>query len=528
MKHDELLLKFQSVFQTAIDGIILIGSRGLIEEVNDSALELFGYDRDEVIGKNVNMLMPEPDHSQHDKYVSDYLKTRKPKIIGTGREVNGKKKDGTTFPFRLAVSEIILEDLTLFTGFIHDLTEERRAQDEVKNHLENLEHIVLERTQLLEDSKSLLEKEISKKARTEIALLESQKLYETISKNFPNGTIGVLDKKLNFLFIEGQGLRDLGFGTKELIGKNYLQVIQKELRDIVQQKLTAVFDGIPSTFEMEHDHNTFRVRAVPLINNADETDRILLVESNITQQKNAEKEIYNSLQKEKELNEMKSKFVSMASHEFRTPLSTILSSASLINKYIEVEQLDKIKRHTSRIQNNVKNLTMILNDFLSLEKLENDNIHSEIEPFDILDCVSEVKEDMQLLKKPGQNIRLNHNLIKSIITTDRFIIQNILTNLLSNAIKYSGPDADIQIDITEDNSDLKLLVVDDGIGISKADQKQLFQRFYRASNSGTVQGTGLGLHIFKRYVELLGGQLYFESELNKGSTFGFTLKNKLA
>ena len=525
MKQHELSLKFQSVFQTAIDGIILINSRGLIEEVNDSALTLFGYEKEEILGKNVSVLMPEPDHSRHDTYVSDYLRTRKPKIIGIGREVVGKKKDGSVFPFRLAVSEVILDDQTIFTGFIHDLTKERKAQDELKTYVDNLEHIVQERTQLLEASKSQLEQEIVQKGLTEAALLESQKLYETIAKNFPNGTISVLDKDLNFLFIEGQGLRDFGFGTKELIGKNYLNVIQKEMRDIVNQKLQVVFNDIPSTFEMEYNSFTFRVRAVPLFNNAGKTDRILLVESNITQQKNAEKEIFNSLQKEKELNEMKSKFVSMASHEFRTPLSTILSSASLINKYIEVDQIEKIKRHTDRIQNNVKNLTMILNDFLSLEKLENNNILSEIEPFDIIECASEVKEDMQLLKKENQTITLTHRLSSTDVKTDRFIIQNILTNLLSNAIKYSGNEGHISIDILQEDKDITIKVTDNGIGISKEDQQQLFQRFFRASNSGNVQGTGLGLHIFKRYVDLLGGTLFFESELGKGSTFGFTLKN---
>jgi signal transduction histidine kinase len=215
----------------------------------------------------------------------------------------------------------------------------------------------------------------------------------------------------------------------------------------------------------------------------------------------------------------------MASHEFRTPLSTILSSAGLINKYIDVNQTAKITRHTERIQNNVRNLTMILNDFLSLEKLENNNLTSVVKAFDIIECASEVKEDMQMLKKSGQNITLQHNLKDTDIHTDRFVIQNILTNLLSNAIKYSKEDSDICIDIEKEANDLSIKVTDNGIGISQEDQKQLFQRFFRASNSGNVQGTGLGLHIIKRYVDLLGGEIFFESELDKGSTFGFVLRN---
>ncbi|MCO4818466.1 MAG: PAS domain S-box protein [Bacteroidetes bacterium] len=525
MNKIELSLKFKSVFETAIDGIILISSRGVIEEINAAVTKLFGYTKEDLLGKNINVLMPEPHHSGHDGYIQNYLKTRKANIIGIGREVEGLRKDGSVFPFRLAVSEIKLENETMFTGFIHDLTEERKAQANLKEYVDNLELIVQDRTNLLEDSNKKLALEIEEKNKTEDALIESQKLYETIAQNFPNGTISVLDRDLNFLFIEGQGLRDFGFGTKELIGKNYLDVIQVKLRDLVNQKLQVVFDDIPSTFELEHNKNTFRVRAVPLVNNAHMEDRILLVESNITQQKNAEKEIYNSLQKEKELNEMKSKFVSMASHEFRTPLSTILSSAGLINKYIDVNQTAKITRHTERIQNNVRNLTMILNDFLSLEKLENNNLTSVVKAFDIIECASEVKEDMQMLKKSGQNITLQHNLKDTDIHTDRFVIQNILTNLLSNAIKYSKEDSDICIDIEKEANDLSIKVTDNGIGISQEDQKQLFQRFFRASNSGNVQGTGLGLHIIKRYVDLLGGEIFFESELDKGSTFGFVLRN---
>ena len=525
MNKEELSLKFQSVFESAIDGIILIDCKGIIEEINSSALKLFGYNRNEVVGNNVNMLMPNPNKTNHDQYINNYMESRIPHIIGIGREVDGKRKDGSTFPFRLAVNEVVLAKQTLFTGFIHDLTEERKAQEDLKKYVDNLEEIVAQRTQLLQQSKESLEQEIKEKKVAELELLESQKLYQTIAQNFPNGTIAVLDQNLDFLFIEGQGLRDVGFGTDELVGKNYMDVILPELKEFVGQKLQSVFDGISATFEMELKSNAFRVRAVPLYNSQKNADRILVVESNITQQKNAEKEIYNSLIKEKELNELKSKFVSMASHEFRTPLSTILSSATLVRKYAEVNQPDKITRHTDRIQNNVKNLTMILNDFLSLEKLENNNIHTEKTTFNLVDCIKEVTEDMQMLKKAEQVITLNSTLTQSDVTTDRFVIQNILTNLVSNAIKYSKDNGVIEICLHEKKERIELLVRDNGMGISKEDQKSLFQRFFRASNAGNIQGTGLGLHIVKRYIDLIQGELIFESELNKGSTFGLVFRN---
>ncbi len=522
---NEIDLKFQSVFHSAIDGIVLINDRGIIEEINQAALDLFGYSKSEVVGKNIKLLMPNPHQKEHDGYISNYQKTRKAKIIGIGREVEGLKKDGSVFPFRLAVSELPLTNKTWYTGFIHDLTKEKAAQQTLKEYAENLENIVASRTESLNTSNSLLQQKIQEKEATEKELIDSQKLYVTIAKNFPNGTITVLDDQLRFVFIEGQGLRDSGIETNQLLNTNYLDSVPNELKDTINQKLNVVLSGIPSTFETETKHQIFRIRAVPLYNDQNQVNRILLVESNITQQKNAEKEIYNSLQKEKDLNELKSKFVSMASHEFRTPLSTIMSSASLIKKYTAINEGEKTVRHADRIQNNVKNLTMILNDFLSLEKLENDNIRTENSEINIIECISEVKEDMMMLKKSQQSITLKEDLSNPLIFTDRFVIQNIMTNLVSNAIKYSGDDGNITIELKRKNSDFIIQVIDDGIGISEEDQKRLFQRFYRASNSGNVQGTGLGLHIVKRYIELVKGELIFKSELNKGSIFGLILKN---
>ena len=523
MNTNDLSLKFDSVFESAIDGIILIDDKGIIQEINQSALTLFGYDKDELLGQNVNCLMPKPHSRDHDKYIKRYHDTHEPRIIGKGREVEGLRKDGSTFPFRLAVNEAKLENVKLFTGFIHDLTAEKKAQQELEKYTENLERLVKVRTRELSRSNEILEQEIKERIDTEKALIESQKLYQTVAENFPNGTICILDKDMKLKFIEGQGLKDVGLGTKELIGKKYTQVIQPEFQDFVLQKLQKVYQGIPATFEMELNSHTFRIRAVPLLNDVNKVDEILIVESNITQQKNAEKEIFNSLQKERELNEMKSRFVSMASHEFRTPLSTILSSSSLINRYAEKGIPDKIKHHTSRIRNNVTNLTMILNDFLSLEKLENDSIPTVKESFNLKECVSEVVEDMHMLKGPDQSIEVSYDVLNDEVESDRFIIQNALNNLISNAIKYSGPEGKIEVVVKESPKTLEITVKDNGIGISDEDQKQLFNRFFRASNAGNIQGTGLGLHIVRRYVDLLGGDIIFKSKLNIGSTFGFIL-----
>ena len=525
MKRNNTSIKFEHIFEQAIDGIIIINARGLIEELNASALSMFGYKEEEVLGKNISILMPQPHAGAHDQYIHRYQDTGVAKIIGIGREVQGLRKDGSLFPFRLAVSESNFDGKTYFTGIIHDLSAEHEAKEELNRYVNKLEDLVKERTKGLKEANDALELEIVEKSKAESALIESQVLYKAIAENFPNGTIAVLNDSFDFLFIEGQGLKEIGYGTHELIGRNYLDVIQPSIVELVRQKLTGVLNGIPATFEIDSGMHSFRVRAVPLTEFSDNAMRILLVESNITHQKNAEKEIYNSLMKERELNDMKSKFVSMASHEFRTPLSTILSSSSLIEKYLQANRPEHVTKHTQRIKNNVRNLTMILNDFLSIEKLESDNLNVAPSAFDLKECILEVKEDMELLKKKNQVLDVHWDVTMPILVhSDRFVVQSILTNLISNAIKYSPAESTIQIRITDHNDRYVIKVIDKGIGISEEDQKKLFSRFFRASNAGNVQGTGLGLHIVKRYIALIKEELLFESQLNVGSSFGFTLK----
>ncbi len=236
--------------------------------------------------------------------------------------------------------------------------------------------------------------------------------------------------------------------------------------------------------------------------------------------KNAEQEILNSLNKERELGEMKSRFVSMASHEFRTPLTTILSSANLIARY-EDDQMARMK-HVARIKNSVQNLTSILNDFLSLEKLESGAQKIEISEFNLSELIVEVKDELQLMLKDKQEIHTDCADYQ--LESDPHILKNILLNLVSNAIKYSHPDGKIKMAVNI-NSSVKISVIDDGIGIPLKDQKQLFERFHRAENATNIQGTGLGLNIVKKYTELLNGQITFESKEDQGSKFTLILPN---
>ncbi len=351
--------RLKAIIETAVDGIITIDSRGTIESLNPAAGKLFGYTEAELLGNNIKILMPEPDKSSHDKYISNYHSTGEGKIIGKGREVIGKKKDGTTFPFLLSISEVQLEGRKIFTGIIHDISELRKVKD--------------------------------------------------------------------------------------------------------------------------------------------------------------------ALKKEMELNEMKSRFVTMASHEFRTPLSTILSSVSLISKYNDPKDEEKRMKHVHRIKSSVANLTGILNDFLSLSRLEEGMVMNAPVAFNIKELSDEVVEEMNMVLKNKQIIQYRHFGEDSQIHLDKNLLKNIFINLLSNAIKYSAEGKIIEFSTTINENHLDILVKDEGIGIPEEDKKHLFSRFFRAQNAQNIQGTGLGLNIIKKYIDLLNGKISFISELNKGTTFTITI-----
>lgn len=235
-------------------------------------------------------------------------------------------------------------------------------------------------------------------------------------------------------------------------------------------------------------------------------------------------EILNSLKKERELNEMKSNFVSMASHEFKTPLSTILSSAALLSKYTESDQQEKRDKHIERIKASVRNLNGILNDFLSINKIEGGKIQVKKHLINIKEFTTALINDFELLLKKGQYIDYKHYGDETTDKLDAELLRNILINLITNASKFSKDDAPIfiQTELTADK--IKIRIKDNGVGISDENQQHLFERFYRGDNVITTPGTGLGLHIVNNYVNLLKGRIKIESQLNQGTTIKLSFK----
>ena len=394
---------FEALFQNASLGILVINKEGKIALVNNFLLTLFHYsDVSELIGKEVEILIPARFHKHHIGDRQRYTKKPERRPMGIGRDLFGKKKEGDEFPVEISLSGYKTGEDVYVIAFVSDITRRKEIEEAVYRQQKELAEI-----------------------NTKIESLN----YELESK--------------------------VHLRTEQL------QETMKELE-------------------------------------------------------NSRDELTKALSKEKELSDLKGRFVSMASHEFRTPLSTILSSASLISKYSLTEEQEKRDKHIQRIKSTVTNLTNILNEFLSIGKIEDGKIIANNTSFDLKDLITALLNEMNGLLKAGQKISYQHT-GKTEVVLDSSLLKNVFINLLSNAIKFSPENATIYFRSKVTANKIEISVKDEGIGMSEEDKKHLFERFFRGTNVTNIQGTGLGLHIVGKYIELMDGNIRVKSELEKGT-----------
>ena len=246
-------------------------------------------------------------------------------------------------------------------------------------------------------------------------------------------------------------------------------------------------------------------------------ERTVILKDALQRLEQSQAELSEALDKERQLNEIKGRFVSMASHEFRTPLSSVLSSASLIGKYTTTEQQVNRDKHVNRIKESVKHLNNLLEDFLSLGKLDEGKIGAQFGEFDLPEVIGDTIDEVRGMVKKGQEIKYIHESEASVYS-DKKLVKNILINLISNALKFSNEEAVVDVKSQVKDGIATISVKDKGIGISVEDQEHLFSSFFRGKNALNIQGTGLGLHIVKRYTDLIGGSINLHSALGEGTT----------
>ena len=430
-------------------------------------------------------------------------------------------------------------ELLFLEGFIMDSTERIKADQDFKKNEKKLrvelEELVRQRTDelrtyvnKLEESNTRLGRQIEDTRIAEAQVQSSQSLFSMIAKNFPRGIIAVIDLDFRFVFVEGEELERMGLD--KLVGKgvnmNDIDIFSEDQTQKIKENISRTLSGEHCTFEMQYNNSTYMINTSPLFDDNNNIVQALFVNSNISGQKQAELNIIDALKKEQELNELKSRFISMASHEFRTPLSTILSSATLISKQNGPGLEEKRAKYVRNIKSNVRNLVGILDDFLSLGKLEEGKTTVLPTAFDLVEFARSLVEEIETGKKKGQVIELMTDRPEIEVMMDEKLVRHILVNLLTNAIKYSSENGRIMLQISQVDSSLEISVTDKGIGIPKMEQAHLYERFFRARNAININGTGLGMHIVKKYVDLMEGRIDFTSELNKGTTFFLSLPIK--
>jgi PAS domain S-box-containing protein len=368
--------------------------------------------------------------------------------------------------------------------------------------------------------------------------------YEALFNNAAIGIIIVNDAG-DIVLANQFSLKQFGYELDELIGQKIEILIPQRFSQKHEQHRSRYHTQNPHSrpmgngmdlFAIKKDGTEFPVEVSLSVYSTGEGQFAIAFISDITVRKKSEQALVQlnaeleqkvfertqslteALEKEKELNELKSRFVSMASHEFRTPLSTILSSAYLVTKYVYTEDQPKRDKHIQRIVSSVNMLNDILNDFLSVGKIEEGKIQVRYSNFDIKEFINTVASELQPIFKSGQTVEYYHKGDDD-VRLDAALLKHIVMNLISNAIKFSPENSAIYINTVNENDELMLSVKDNGMGISEEDQQHLFERFFRGSNVTNIQGTGLGLHIVSKYTELMNGHIQCKSALGEGTEF---------
>lgn len=479
---DDAADRTRAILDTVVDGIITIDERGIVDTINPATERLFGYTAAEIIGQNVKMLMPEPYRSEHDGYLENYRTTGTARIIGSGREVIGRRKDGSTFPLELAVSPTLVSSKRHFTGIVHDITARKQAEDQINSFFElSLDMMCIA------------------------------------------GADGYF-KRVNAAFTQM-----LGLTTREMLARPFLDFVHADDRDVTSAVARQVSTGEKVMhFENRFLHKDGSSRDLSWMVVPQENGLMFATARDVTESKRVEQTILAAKNAAEQANRSKNAFLSAMSHEIRTPLGGLLGSLELLSLTpLDPEQSDTLL--TARNAGN--SLLRILNDILDWSKIGEGKLELAPQATSIAGLVAEVMSIYSHLAV-RDNVTLTQQVdprLSPAHMVDPMRLAQVLNNFVSNAIKFSrGGRVDIRaelIDCREGAEQLRLSVSDTGIGIAPDVQQRLFQ-FYGQGSVDTASlygGTGLGLAICHGLAELMGGCLALESAVGRGSTFSITL-----
>ncbi|WP_158618312.1 sensor histidine kinase [Chitinophaga lutea] len=538
-QETQSLISFDALFKNATIGILVTDAHGKIVLTNPFLLTQFGYAEEELVGQLVEKLIPARFGHRHVGHREKFHSQPRSRPMGAGLELFGVKKDGVEIAVEVSLGAYNTGNGDYVIAFVSDISYRKESENELKRLNAELEMKVAERTESLSETVKKLGEQM-KEVQAKDSELQRVNGFLSSIWNHAEAIIIATDNEGIIKLFNPTAQQQLGYTAEEVVNRHSLTLFHDEgevaeraalFSSQLKQEVLPGFDTIvakarqnlPSELEWQYlgkDGSRFPVTlTVSALRDGDGLiSGYLGIAIDISERKQAENELRLALEKERELNELKSRFVSLASHEFRTPLSTILSSTFLVSRYKRAEEQEQREKHTQRIVSSVNMLTDILNDFLSVGKIEEGKIQVRYADFDVKQHVTNIIAEMQGLRKAQQLVEYHHEGDVQ-LSLDPALLKHIVMNLLSNAIKFSPSGTLIQVDTRCAGQQFSLKIRDRGAGISKEDQQHLFERFFRGSNADDVQGTGLGLHIVAKYAELMNGSITCESELGKGTTF---------
>ncbi|NQW16445.1 MAG: PAS domain S-box protein [Chloroflexi bacterium] len=464
----------RAITESALDGILTINESGLIGSMNSAAERMFGYESVDMEGKNISLLMPEPDRTQHDSYISNYRKTGIARIIGTGREVTGLRRNGSTFPIDLSVSEMD-GDSRRFVGVTRDITVRKQAEQ---------------------------------------ALRDSEERYRNLFENATD-LIQIIDANGKYLFTNSAWRTALGYLDDEISNIGFQDVVHPDSVNQFEAILHSVMKG-EQPGEIDSVFVTKKGRQIAVrgsISVKMEDGKPVSTQG-----------IFRDVTSRLEVERMKSEFIGIVSHELRTPLTSIRGSLGLMaaGGFGEIsgdvtEAIDIAVRNTDR-------LTRMVGDFLDLERIESGQLPLKFESCEAVDLISEITNNVQSIADQS-SVTLISEVECDSIYGDRDRIIQAITNLASNAIKFSPTRGKVTINCRDEDGVTLIAVTDQGRGIPSEMQTAIFDRFRQvtADDHRRRGGIGLGLAIAKGIAESHAGNITVDSRVGEGSHFVISL-----
>jgi PAS domain S-box-containing protein len=474
-----------SVLHIAADALIITDAQQRIQIFNESAEKVFGYTVDAVRGQPLAMLLPDINIDVHDFPVQNSAESiGQIRRMEKGNQVYGTRADGTVFTVEATITKIREGDNLYFVALLRDMSEYETISHQLQEYIAWL-HLIAEN------------------------------IADVVCLHQPNG---------KYLYITPSCEKTVGYTAEEFLHANAYDFFHPDDMVAIQDSYHTSLTGV----EVENLNYRFRVKSggyiwletsiKPILNEAHEVEYLLTVSRDVTQRKLAQDELESALERERELNRMKSNFLSVVSHEFRTPMTIISTSTDLARHYLGtnpdnvLKRLDKIDAQIRRLDNIMKNVNIINNP-------ENAAKNITYTPIDLRAFFVQLTTDLKTAFNDAVPIRVEHPEYNQLVYLDENLLYHIFINLLSNAIKYSPDGGEVTLSYACTENLLYASVSDKGIGIPEADHTKLFGIFQRGRNVGAISGTGLGLVVVKQCLTMLNGGINFKSQEGTGTTF---------